>query len=206
MESINLFSSIQRIEVNPANRAVTILRGGPSGLQGPQGVPGVDGTDGVNGAPINEGTGAPSGADAGLGEFFFQTDGDPPTGVIASGYVGATSTLTPLTTTTQDVPGCTTGSLALKSGDKVEISIVADSVCQANVTNILVLDINGVEHGRQVFHRTQSASDRLSVPGQWLDTISSDGNYTFKLRARAASGSGGSIGITHTTFMWKVYR
>lgn len=206
MESINLFSSVQRIEVNPANRAVTILRGGPTGLQGPPGTDGVDGAAGANGAPITEGTGIPSGSVVGLQEFYFQTDGEAPRGLIASGQVAATSTLTPLTSSTADIPGCTTGSLALKAGDKVDLSAIIDSVCQANITNIIVLDINGVEHGWQVFHRTQSASDRLSIPGEWLDTISADGNYTYKLRARAASGSGGSIGITHTTLKWKVYR
>lgn len=200
MTSINLKSSITHVRVDPATRAATVIRGGE------RGIPGTDGIDGLPGSPIMEGTAVPG--DLPNGYFFFDTDDvlAIPAGVISSGSAASSGTVTPLTTSSQDVPGCTTGALTLAAGDVVLCIGAMDSLSQASVTNIGVLDINGVEESAQILFKSTAGTDRAICTQTWRYVVPSAGSYTFKLRVKQNSGSGGVVNQQHTTLRWQVMR
>lgn len=127
--------------------------------------------------------------------------------LVAINYHPCTAALT-TTTAAQDLASCTSGALALKTGDIVDITATFDCT---NVTAAIILigtlDVNGVEQAAQALHRGISVSERTTVAQQWMYTVPSDGNYTFKLRGRHNIGATGqTINSQHTTLSYRVYR
>jgi hypothetical protein len=111
------------------------------------------------------------------------------------------------TTSAQDITGATTGSIALKQNDVVVIHGVFDCrIDVAGTTCIGTLDIGGVEQTDQAIKRGD-VNERGTVAQNWIYTVPSNGNYTFKLRGRTSAGAAGDARFeVHSTIHWVVYR
>lgn len=128
-------------------------------------------------------------------------------GLVASGKAACTLALT-TGTAAADIAGCTSGSLALQTGDVVEVIGVFDAEhTTSGVIMIGTLDINGVEQGAVAVMRAAVANDRATVVQQWRYAVPATASYTFKLQGRHSSGAPtGTFNLTHTNISWKVFR
>lgn len=119
------------------------------------------------------------------------------------GLAHATSSIIGLTATYQDVPGATSGALALLAGDVVMIDAVFDVQNPGSLATGLLMVNSAPQSETATF---LGSTNRGTVAQSWSFTAPSNGNYTFKLQARVASTTGGNIGAPHTTIKWTVYR
>lgn len=111
------------------------------------------------------------------------------------------------TTSAQDITGCTSGALALTTGDVVVINGVFDfRIDVAGTTCVGTLDVNGVEQTQQAIQRGD-LNERATVAQNWVYTAGSTTNFTFKLRGRTSAGAAGDGRFeVHSTITWTVYR
>ena len=113
----------------------------------------------------------------------------------------ASGSTTALNTTAADIPGATTGAVALLAGDVVFLTGAFDITGGPGIFIGSILangnSLPGDAHGQEVGRRTQYQ--------QWRYVVASDGTYTFKLSGRTTSDTTTSYG-PHTNLMWQVFR
>lgn len=127
--------------------------------------------------------------------------------MVGSGQALLSSSLD-TTTSAQDISGCTSGSLALLSGDLVIVTGVFDvRIDTTAIVFVGTLDINGNEQTLQALYKSTDAADRTTCSQTWYYSVPSSTNYTFKLRGRTSSGATGDAFVTaHTAITWQVFR